>query len=755
MTSNMKNTMIDSKFKRQAWMIALSAMLLAGCVVIFGIIGQMRFGEVESAWSAHTHRATDIGNAMSKLDSNIGYGGLIHNFKNLVLRRDLPRYQSAIEKNIAGLTAAMDELDVLLLLPEDKLAVAQLRATFNEYINNYNQVAPMVATGSSVAEIDALVKVSDTSALLARAHLLSRASERAFETEREAQAIQFKAMQFMRLGGLAVIVLILVVTATLILFLRRITIANATIQQTRSQLDVLLATSPDPMLSVTQDGHIVRANQMAEQFFGYDNQELLGMNIERLIPERFRKEHSHHRSAYFIASGNRPMGDKNNTLVALTRDGREPDVEISLSHSGEGSERLATITIRDITERKNTEEALRQLSERLSLATIASGVGIWDFDVVHNRLTWDDRMFALYGVSREQFSGAYEAWRAGLFPDDAARGDLELQMALRGEKDFDTEFRVLRPDGTIRHIRGMGKVQRDAQGLPLRMVGTNWDITEQAENRAALLTAKHNAEEALVLQRSLQNELVQREKLAALGGLVAGVAHEVNTPVGITLSAATHLNAETQKADLLYQAGELTEEGLTEYFATAMQASQLMTINSQRAAELIQSFKQVAVDQASGEMRHFDLADYIHEILLSMRAKVRKYNAKVTIDCPIGILLHGLPGALAQVLTNLIMNSLIHGFNEQQSGHIVIRARSKGENIELIYHDDGKGIPCKFQHKVFDPFFTTERSKGGSGLGLHIIYNIVTQLLNGSIKFTSRPDQGTSFTLCFPRTLSH
>lgn len=411
----------------------------------------------------------------------------------------------------------------------------------------------------------------------------------------------------------------------------------------------------------------------------------------------------------------------------------------------------ARIIMHNVTQ---TQEKMLQLTERLSLSISAGGVGIWDYDVVNNKLTWDDQMFNLYGVSREQFGGAYEAWQAGLSPDDAERSDLELKMALRGEKDFNTEFRVLRPDGTIRHVRGIGKVQRDERGQPLRMVGTNWDVTEQVQSRSALLEAKQRAEEALTLQRTLQDELVQSEKLASLGGLVAGVAHEINTPVGITLSAATHLSSETQKTDTLYQAGELTEEGLIEYFSTAQQASQLMTINSRRAADLIQSFKQIAVDQAGGEMRNFELADYLDEILLSIGPKLRKRNIAIKIDCPAGILLYGLPGGLAQVLTNLIMNSLLHGYREDQSGQIEINAHHTGDNVELIYHDDGKGIPPEFHHKIFDPFFTTARGKGGSGLGLHIVYNIVTQMLHGSIEMQSALGQGTTFILHFPRTLA-
>ena len=279
-------------------------------------------------------------------------------------------------------------------------------------------------------------------------------------------------------------------------------------------------------------------------------------------------------------------------------------------------------------------------------------------------------------------------------------------------------------------------------------------VFSQEEVLKQLAAAKERAEAALARQQEMQGELVQAEKLAALGGLVAGVAHEINTPVGITLSAATHLEAETQKADRAYQAGELTEEGLAEYFATARQAVQLMTLNSQRAADLIHGFKQVAVDRTGGEQRRFDLATYIDEVLLSLRSHLKKSRIEITVNCPAELTLDSLPGALSQVLTNLIMNSLVHAFEPDQVGHIEITANlEENDQVRLVYRDDGRGIPPELHAKVFEPFFTTRRSKGGSGLGLHIVHTVVTQSLKGSLTLASHPDQGTQFTLCLPRIL--
>jgi len=177
---------------------------------------------------------------------------------------------------------------------------------------------------------------------------------------------------------------------------------------------------------------------------------------------------------------------------------------ILLSRMEIGGRQLLQATVRDITESKRAAEVLRQFVDRLSLATRAGGVGIWDYDIIENKLIWDDQMYRLYGITQEKFGGAYEAWRSGLHPEDMQRGDDEIQMALRGEKEFDTEFRVLWPDGTIRNIRALAILQRDASGKPLRMIGTNWDITERKQAEAELEKTIQELQSALEQIRTLK-----------------------------------------------------------------------------------------------------------------------------------------------------------------------------------------------------------------------------------------------------------
>jgi signal transduction histidine kinase len=250
--------------------------------------------------------------------------------------------------------------------------------------------------------------------------------------------------------------------------------------------------------------------------------------------------------------------------------------------------------------------------------------------------------------------------------------------------------------------------------------------------------------------RETQDQLVQNEKMASLGALVAGVSHEINTPVGIGVTAASTLEQLTARFADRRAAQAPTPAEVAEFAAVAREASQMILTNLQRASELIHSFKQVAVDQASSERRRFDLREYLDEVLLSLGPKLKRTPHAVALDCPPNLVLDSYPGALAQIVTNLLTNSLLHAYPDARAGRITISAARQGEDVRLVYADDGAGIAPEHLGRVFDPFFTTQRGRGGSGLGMHIVYNLVTRMLGGAIDLASRPGEGTRVTVTFP-----
>jgi signal transduction histidine kinase len=277
---------------------------------------------------------------------------------------------------------------------------------------------------------------------------------------------------------------------------------------------------------------------------------------------------------------------------------------------------------------------------------------------------------------------------------------------------------------------------------------------DRAIRKAKDSLEKQNAalNQALTQLQEAQTELVRQEKLASLGQMVAGVAHEINTPLGICVTATSHLVEELRLTKEELAAGEMTEDSLNSFFDVVDQSLRIMTTNTQRAASLVRSFKQVAVDQSSDNIRNFNLCKYVGEILLSLQPKLKGRPVKVQVDCPADLEVNSFPGAVSQILTNMVVNSLVHGFERDQPGHITIRARLEEDDmIAFDYGDDGAGMDADTLAKLFDPFFTTKRGTGGSGLGAHILYNLVTGSLGGSLRVESSPGQGLQYYLRFPR----
>jgi signal transduction histidine kinase len=268
-----------------------------------------------------------------------------------------------------------------------------------------------------------------------------------------------------------------------------------------------------------------------------------------------------------------------------------------------------------------------------------------------------------------------------------------------------------------------------------------------------LRTSKEKAEGALLELNAAQQNLIDAERLAALGGLVAGVAHEVNNPIGISLTVASSFarRAEMFEAELRSD-GQLRKSQLEEFVRSSRDAAQQLVANLHRAGELIQSFKQVAVDRSHAERRQFSLSESTDQIVASLRPVLKKAAITLSVDVPEGLVIDGYPGSYGQILTNLFLNAANHAFADGRSGAISISARPRGnDDVEIIFADNGAGMTPDVQRQAFDPFFTTRRNEGGTGLGLHIVYNLVTQQLGGRMMLDSRLGQGTTFRIIMPR----
>jgi len=259
--------------------------------------------------------------------------------------------------------------------------------------------------------------------------------------------------------------------------------------------------------------------------------------------------------------------------------------------------------------------------------------------------------------------------------------------------------------------------------------------------------------QALETLSAAQDELVNQEKLASLGRVVAAVAHEINTPLGICVTASSHIMDELLVVKKDFELGKLKSKSLADFFHVTDQALRIITSNIERGANLVKSFKQVAVDQSSENLREFDLRQYIEEVLFSLQPHLKGKKFVVELECPAGIAMKTYPGAISQIVTNLIANSLLHGFEGMEKGtmRIIVRKDPEHDDTVLItYVDDGKGMTRRELEKLFEPFYTTKRGQGGSGLGAHIIYTLVTGPLAGHVKASSEPGHGLQYQMRFP-----
>ena len=270
-------------------------------------------------------------------------------------------------------------------------------------------------------------------------------------------------------------------------------------------------------------------------------------------------------------------------------------------------------------------------------------------------------------------------------------------------------------------------------------------LEQRVEQRTAELT------ETLGTLKRAQDELVQSEKLASLGQLVAGVAHELNTPIGNALITTSALGDATREFDLVLKKGNMKRSTLAHFVAQCLEGTSLAERSLHRASDLLRSFKQVAVDRASERRREFDLREMVSEVVDTIRPNIKGLSCKMSVEIPTGIMLQSYPGPLGQVVINLAMNAVVHAFDGRVNGSVVLHVESEEDAfVTLVCTDDGNGIASEHLARIFEPFFTTKLGQGGSGLGLAIVHRLVTQVLCGQITVDSRIGVGTAFRLRLP-----
>ncbi len=374
-----------------------------------------------------------------------------------------------------------------------------------------------------------------------------------------------------------------------------------------------------------------------------------------------------------------------------------------------------------------SERRLAENEERWRLALEAVGDGVWDWTVPSDTAIYSESWHRMLGVPPPPVSLRASYWWDRVHPQDAGMVAAQIARMLRGEdRMFQCEHRLRCSDGSYRWFLGRGVVlYRGEDGAAQRVIGTHADVTDR------------------------------RLKMASLGRMAAGFAHEINTPIGVAVTAISDELDTLRKIGSMLAQDNVSEADLRSELGAIEGADRLALANLHRCVDMVQRFKRSFVDQASEQPRIFDMAEVIEDVRFCLHDQLKTLPITVEIDCPSDIRIDGVPGRIEQILTNLILNAVRHGFADgQRGGTIRVVAALDCGRLRIAFSDDGCGMAPEVAEHAFEPFFTTARGTGGTGLGLFLCYNIVTVELGGAIVCRSAPDEGTRFEIEFPVTLA-
>ncbi|MEO5359443.1 MAG: PAS domain S-box protein [Nitrospirota bacterium] len=494
------------------------------------------------------------------------------------------------------------------------------------------------------------------------------------------------------------------------------------LEASESMMRAILDGAVNSIIIIDHIGTVQLFNRAAEKTFGYDAAEVIGQNVKMLMPEPYKSGHDQYLLNY-ITTGRKKIIGIGREVRAQKKDGTTFPIELSVSEIKSDTSIFVGLIV-DISKRKEAEEELTRLSERLSLAVNSGGFGIWDYDVKQSKLIWNEQMFKLYEMPPEDFTGAYSDWSAKVHPDDLAAAEEKLGAALRGEADYDAEFRIITSSGE-KTVKASSITQKDASGQPVRMIGVNWDVTAERKREKELLDLSENLKIA-----KDQAEAASKSKSEFLSSM----SHEIRTP----------LNAIVGMADLLSET-TLTEEQ-AKYIRTFRHAGDglLAIIND------ILDLSKVEAGLFELESICFDLNELLDKIgeVMSFRAH-QKGLELVLSHMPETIGLVGDPMRLRQIIVNLIGNAI--KFTEK--GEIAMKTEllnSTASEIELKFsvRDTGIGIPKDKLDAVFERFTqvdsSTTRKYGGTGLGLTISKRFI-EMMGGQIRVQSEYGKGSVF----------
>jgi PAS domain S-box-containing protein len=512
-------------------------------------------------------------------------------------------------------------------------------------------------------------------------------------------------------------------------------------------LQLIYDTAPIGLAFLSPDCRYLHINQRLTEICGISVEGHLGHTVRECVPALADSVEEIVRS--IMATGEPVTGIE---VAGQRADQTEERSWVTYWHplrSPSGEIVGVNVAAEEVTERKRAQAAL-QASER-QFHTLADSIPqlVWMAEPGGN-IFWFNNHWRTYTGAPIGPSGA-EDWLEALAPASRHEARERWRQALETGAALEIELSLRGGDGRYRPFLTRAVPLRNSASAIYGWIGTHIDISERKRSEQEVRRARDEAEAALKDLRETQNSLIESEKLAALGRLVAGIAHEINTPVGTSLTVASSLESRTATIAAELARGTLKRSTLNEFIEVSRTAAAQLVANLNHAAELVQSFKQVATDQNYLDQCVFDLGQLTEQIVTSLRPGLGNKNLALTIECERDLAMNSYPGPYGQVLTNLFLNAVSHAFRDGRQGRIDIKTRTLDDHVEVRFSDDGCGMSQDIRRKAFDPFFTTRRDQGHPGLGLHIVHTIVTNCLGGRINLDSEPGRGTRIQIVLPR----
>ena len=506
--------------------------------------------------------------------------------------------------------------------------------------------------------------------------------------------------------------------------------------------------SIDGIYVTTPDGLILNANPSLARMMGYDSPRQLIEGVNDVAyaiyvdPEARAEYEVRMQRDGFVREYEYQVRQRGGGLLWLSD-------SASVVRDGLGKAIRYEGVVRDITHQKAVDAALDETRQRLQTVvdTVPAVINVKDSQLRYSLM--NRYMATIFGIEPHEAIGRTTAELMSRYGAGKTDSHDHRVLSTKAETGFYEED-YIDVAGNQRSwvVNKIPSLNEDGSVSAIFTVAL--DISDRKRIEHEMMAARDAAEEALRDLRETQNSLIEAEKLAALGRLVAGVAHEVNNPVGISLTVASSLQRRSRLFAEEFARGNLRRTSLDEFVRACAEASEQLVANLNRAAELIQSFKQVAADRNYSDRRTFDLRGLTEQLITSLRPGIGKNDVAVRIECDEALAMTSYPGFYGQVITNLFVNSIMHAFPDR-GGAIEIKVRrvSAGQ-VEVLFSDDGCGMTPDVRRQAFDPFFTTRRDQGGTGLGLHIVYNLVTSRLGGRITMRSESGNGTQVQIVLP-----